>query len=469
MPEMIPVGNTIQPPNPQQSLNTLGSLMEFKQRQLGLQQQQQALQIGQQKLASETSGAQQAQQKNQELQALAQFTKNASQDPAYLNPDGSLNVQKFQAGASTVAPTYGQEYIGQMTTNANESIKSRQALLDLSNDQRKTAAGYLAAYAQDPASNTTSWLDTVDKMRGVSDDPGYQRAVNGLLLHAPNVGGMPDTQSAQALRQYARNAAVATAAPGAELSQPATSDYTTPGKNGQPGAIGQRQTNIMSPTPTGPVGAQVQQGLAPNQTPAYQAAISSAQARATGVAGIDVQRANDVSKGIQPSTAAIPLTQEIDSLADQINSGKFIGSIVNAAAAAGISTGTHARQILEKDLGQVQARAIQFAPTDNARDTVLKGYPVSTSDQQTIHSAMDYVRGMFKQNVARGDQLLNYQKKHPDLTGFQQADDAYTSKVNPLAAEYRSLKPGYERQDFLRRRFKSAQEAQSFVESANGP
>lgn len=270
MPEMIPVGNTVTPPSPQQGLGMLSSLY-------GLQQQKLAIQTGQAGLQTAQATAQQAGQQNQELQALAAFTKNAANDPAYLNDDGTPNVQKYQQGAMSVAPTYGQAYIGNATANFTGAVNNRSALLKLSNAQRQTAGGYLAAEAANTDANAESFKAMTQKMRDVSSDPGYQSAVDSLLMHAPNTMTMPTAQASNALRSFARQVAVQTGAPGAALSAPATSDYTTPG-----GAIGQRQTNVMSPMGTGPVGHEVPQGIAPaiGATGGGQpAAISSAGVR----------------------------------------------------------------------------------------------------------------------------------------------------------------------------------------------
>ena len=458
MPDMIPpVGAQIQTPNPQQSLGMLSGI-------LGIQQQQLGIQTGQANLQAAQATASQAGQQNRELRALSQFTIQAANDPTYKNLDGSLNTQKFQQDAIRVAPVYGQAYIGQATLNANEALRNRSALLALTNQQRETVGNALGAYAADPNANSEGFTSLTDYLRKISSDPGYQSAVNSLLMHAPQVTMLPDAKASQALRTFARNAAVQTGAPSAALSAPATSDYTQPGVNGQPGAIGQRQTNPLSPMGLGAIGPGTPQGLAPTQTPTYAGLVAGATARAGGVAGSDIDKQRQVSALIQPSTAAIPLTNAIDDLTDQIHSGTFAASISKAAAALGMKEDTYARQLLAKDLGQVQAKAEAFAPTDEARRTILSGYPEATSDPQTIHTAMDYVRGSFKQNVARGQNMLAYQRQHPDLAGFQQSDDTLTSKVDPLMTEYRSLTPGAQRQGFLKRNFQSASAAQAFVD-----
>lgn len=460
MPEMIPVGNTIQPPNAGQTLSNLSSIYGIQQQRIGLQQQQQALQTGQYLQQTAQAESEQSQQKNRELQALSQFTRAASKDPKYLNSDGSLNVQKFQQDASAVAPTYGLAYIGQSTINANEAIQSRKTLLSLSNEQRTTAGQYLAAEAANPNASASSWQAAVSRARSLSNDKGYQDMLDSMLTHAPQTAGMSDQEASNSIRDFARQVSVQVGAPNAALSAPTMSDYTTPDQK-----IGQRQTNPLAVMPQGPQGPVVAQGVGPGETPQFKASVASATGRATGVASADLERQGQVSAAIAPSRAALPLTYEIDDLADQIHSGKFTAAISNAAAALGDSADTYARQILAKDLGQVQSRATDHAPTDEARKTILSGYPEPTSDARTIHSAMDYVRGSLKVNLMRGDNLISHRDQHPDLAGFQQSDDQITNSIDPLKAEFRSLKRGSpEWQSFLKRRFDTPEKAQAFID-----
>ena len=250
MPDMVPVGNQIIPPNPMAGLNAYSQILELKQQQL-------ALQTGQAQLPGIEAEAAQTQQRNQELSALQQFVSKASTDPQYHNPDGSLNVQKFQADASHVAPVYGSQYIGQMTSNANEAVRNRQSLLDLSNEQRKTIGSTLGAFAADPTANRTSLLDGIEQARAASSDPQYQRLLDNFLLSAPQTHGMTTEQASQALRQYARNAALATNAPNAGESAPAM--RLTQGPKG----LQATQANPQSPMGVGVVGSSIPQGVAP--------------------------------------------------------------------------------------------------------------------------------------------------------------------------------------------------------------
>src|SRR5581483_2612804 len=244
-------GSPVASPNPVGSgLTTLGELMNVKR-------SQQALQIGAQQLQSQTAEAQQAQQKNQELQQLAQFTRSAAQDPAYHNPDGSLNVQKYQTDAMAAAPTYGQAYIGQMTANANAMVDNRKALLGLSNEQRKTIGGYFGAVAAQPNASKDDFADAAEQARGVSDDPAYQRAVDRMLMATPDVRTMPTEQASAAIRQHARGISMETNAPDAAESGPAVQMVQGPG--------GLVPTNVNPQAPGGvqPVGPTQAQGIAP--------------------------------------------------------------------------------------------------------------------------------------------------------------------------------------------------------------
>lgn len=183
MPEMIPVGNTIKPPDPMQGVNTLSSLIGVQQQQTQLAQQRQTLQTGQYLQATAQAESQQAGQKNRELQALAQLSQNAIKDPQYLNDDGSLNIQKFQQAATAVAPVYGPPSIGQITSNASEAAVIRKTLQGLSGDQNAVITNGLKGLANIPGGATkTDVLNWVDQVESNNKDPGIRRALQNLLI-----------------------------------------------------------------------------------------------------------------------------------------------------------------------------------------------------------------------------------------------------------------------------------------------
>jgi hypothetical protein len=169
---------------------------------------------------------------------------------------------------------------------------------------------------------------------------------------------------------------------------------------------------------------------------------------------------------VKSAAAGIQTTQQIDELTDQIHSGKFASWISKQAAAAGMKEDTFARQLLEKDLGIVKTQLTAAAPSDERAATILSGTPDATSDPQTIHGAMDYVRGGFRQNLAQGQNLSAYREKYPDLSGFQNADTKFTGAAGPLVHEFLSLKSPQEQSAFYKRNFGSAQQALDFRNNA---
>lgn len=265
-----------------------------------MRQAQQNLQTG--AINQQTAGAvaQQEQQKNQELQSLAQFTRSASQDPQYHNPDGSLNVEKFQTDASAAAPTYGQAYIGQATSNANASIDNRKALLSLSNEQRATAGQIFGGLAANPKATPQDLQDAVDQARNLSDDPGWHKAMDRVLFSHPNTANMPDAQASETVRQFARGVALQTGAKNAGQSDPAVSLVQT--------TAGQTPTNLnpQSPTGTGPVGKAIPLPPQPITLPAGQLGNRSAQTGAISLAPQEGASPATASGAASPPTGASP-------------------------------------------------------------------------------------------------------------------------------------------------------------------
>lgn len=218
------------------SINPVGQGVQTLSGLLSIKQQQQALQTGAYQQQETAARASQATQQNQELQALSQFTRSAIQDPSFRNPDGSLNVEKFQKGAAAAAPVYGQAYIGQATSNANAMLDNRKAMLGLSNEQRKTVGNYFNSVASNPQATREDFLEAAEQARTVSDDPAYQKSVDRMLMSAPDVRHLPTDQASQAIRRWASGIAsetsgVGVTAPstmetGAEIQPGVTNRYT---------------------------------------------------------------------------------------------------------------------------------------------------------------------------------------------------------------------------------------------------
>jgi hypothetical protein len=433
--------------NPNTAINSLSGL-------IGIQQQRQALQTGQYQQQSAQAQAGQDQQRNRELQALAQFSANAVKDPNYQLPDGSLDVQKFQTGATAVAPTYGQPMIGQLTSNAKEAVATRQAIQSLSAAQNAQITAGLKGLANMPGGATQSdILNWAEQMEANNKDPAFGRAIKSAMLHMSSDPGGGYSNAA---------AKLAATVGGISMQEPGTQELA--------GAIQPVTTTTMGPNvgQQTPVGGKVTKTPAPWQMPGFVAAVTAAGSRATGVAGSDIDRSNQVSQAANTAPAAIQLSQSVDSLAQQIHSGQIAKGLSAAAAAAGLAPVVYARQLLNKDLGQLKTLAAANAGSDARMGTILSGYPDETSAERTIHTAMDYIRGSFRQSLARGQNLNAYRTKQPDLTGFQHSDDVLVQSTNPLMHEYTALKSPQERTEFYRRNFATAQEAAAFKAQVQG-
>lgn len=439
MPDMIPVGNTIIPPDPMKGINSLSGI-------IGIQQQKQALQTGQYQQATAQADAQQAQQKNRELQAAQALSLQGAKSGAYTNPDGTFNRQKMADDITKVAPTYGQPVATQLLSQANEVVANQQAHQKLTMDRKTEIGNAFQALAADPALDNTKFIDAIETLRQQHpNDPEFSRMLTSMSTHMP---GQADTKT---LRKLAGN--LAAAATGETQVKPSTVDV---GGQIQPGA-----TNRFTGEFT-PAGEAIRKTLGPAEQPGYIARRASAQEAGAGSTGIDLKRAEEVGNLQQTSSANLELTKQIDRLSEDINSGKVAKMISETGNYFGLSSINQARSQLVKDLGQVRGAVAARAGSDAKAAEILEGYPTDTTPTQTTHAAMDYIRGTLRQNLARGELLKEYQKEDPQsVRGFASADNILTRNSNPLMHEYLALKPD-ERSGFYRRNFGSAKEAQAF-------
>jgi len=445
MPEMTPIASQVKPPDPNAGLGLMSSI-------LGIQQQKQALQTGQYTQQSAQAGAQVDQQKAAELQAVGNLVKNASK---YKDQNGNFDNQKFANDVATVAPVNGQGIANDATMRAGEIYKNQQTLLNLDSSRRNTIADSFGAWAADPTMDHSKFIDNVEALRDqYKDNPGVSRMLTSMATAMPNSSGPQ-------LQQALRNAAIAAKSPTADQTNPNVSTMQGPG------GLQAVNTNPQAPGGVAPVGKPLPQGLSPTEQVPYKAAVTSATSRAGGVAGSDIDRSNAVSSAVKGASAAIPLTTQVDDLAEQIHSGKFLAAVSNAAAAVGMSADTYARQELRKNLGQIKTAAISGAGSDSRAGTIESGFPDETSDPQTIHKAMDYARGSLREDLARGNNLNQYRSKNPDLSGFQHADDILTGSTDPLMHEFKALPPA-KQAEFYRRNFSTPDQAQAFKNKVKG-
>lgn len=445
-----PVALGIKPPDPLQGINAYSGI-------LGLQQQRQALQTGQYQQQSAQATASQDQQKNRELQAVSGLMQNVH-GGGYRKNDGTFDEQKFADDVQAIAPVYGQDVAASARSQANEIVRNQKAKQDLTDEARTSLGSKLSALARDPNTRRGDVIDAYTGwMQDHKDDPAAMRV--GIAQAALLPQNDSDPKYRETLGRYAASlTGQATTAP----SSVDTGAQTIPGVTSSVTGEFTPAHGNLSLTPQGGIPKELSPTDQPNYKQAAAAATATGASRASGVASSDIERANQVSANIKSAQAGIQTTQQIDDLADQIHSGKFAGWLSKQAAAAGIQESTYARQLLEKDLGIVKTQLTSAAPSDSRAATILSGTPEATSDPQTIHGAMDYVRGSFRQNLAQGQNLIAYKNKHPDLSGFQGADDAFTGGGGPLVHEFLSLKGKNAQAAFYRRNFSSPEQAVQF-------
>jgi hypothetical protein len=439
-----PVAANSVPPDPNGGLNTLSKILNVRSQKLDIQGKQ----IG---LEGQQADVQQKIQDATQRQAAASYFKNLDftnhvgadgtldlnsvlKDPA-LDATGDAKPQIIQ-GLLNIKSKQQDNAASLMKNNATAVQGFGEAVNSLRNDP-DVKADNDAGRAKVKAAITSFSKQGPDQARIASMySPVTEHAPPGKLSGALNAIGLQAQSVSQ--QQQQQNPQQGTNAAGQnQLIDPQTGERSMPQLAG--GA-----TNPTAPTVAGQTSRQVQGASA------------------------DIDRANKISGNVQASSAAIPLTQHIDDLSEQIQSGKFAASVSKAAAAVGLSDSTYARQVLEKELGQVKTLAIANAPSDAAAQTIQSGYPDATSDTKTIHTAMDYTRGAFRQNLARGELLNKVKSKDESIRGFQHADDMLTGSTDPLMHEFKALKTPQERIGFYQRNFTDPAKAQEFRDKVAG-
>lgn len=349
---MTPVGNTIQVPN---AVNAFANVVSLKQ---GIAQ------------------ANQATQQNEELTALHQFTQQAMNDPSYRDDKGNLNIQKFQADASKVAPVYGQQYIGQMTANANEGIANKNAILNLTSNQRKIAGGFFEAIAEKPDATRQDFVDATTKAEDAIGDDAFSRSLKNMLIHVPVPNQNPAIDS-QNLRQFARAVANGMGSDVSGSQTPTAFVQTTTGQ--QP----------VSTSPNSPFGAGTPIGEPVPGTNPQQLAFLQGQ---TG--GIS-ERANAGKIAANASPVAIDALNRIKDILDK---GTWTGTafsgfaqLKNLAASIGIDTtnATNASELMKNIARYESTRGNAVGNTDASRELFNASGPNYKMDSQAVKDVTD--------------------------------------------------------------------------------
>lgn len=426
----------IKPVDPNRAFDSINNI-------LGLQQKRQGLQIQAQEL-------QQQELKTQQQQGVQQFFQQW--DPTeHISDDGTTDTESVHNSAAYKMAGNAKPLIDQQLISIKTGqLQNKQALSGLNNDLVNMYARNMGALADDPDVQQGN-IDGQAKVKAslaqfsqLSPDTARVAQIIGpVLQHAP-----PDKLNHLLKSQQMLGADVL-------------------GQRGQQNPQETRNSAgqiINRNVGTGALSA------APNGAGAINPTTSDVAGRTAGSVGTasgDRERANEIGGMQQDSSAAIAITKHIDQLATEIHSGHLAKMISESGNYLGFSSVNEARSQLNKDLGRVRGLASARAGSDSRAATLLEGYPTDTTPENTIHAAMDYLRGTARQNLARGQLLTQYQKSDPQgLRGFQAADNILSRTTNPLMHEYLSLKPD-EQKSFYRHNFSTAKEAQAFKDEVN--
>lgn len=443
----------INSPDPNQGLNTLNKIMGLGSAGLGIRQQQQALQTGQSIQQSAQAKATIDTENAKEYQGLASLMSDPVKN-GIVDQDGNPTPDAQKIIMRT-APNIGQDHYEKLLSAATKKVGFNSAVNTLRTQDRTELANGItgvAARAQSPSDITDTLDNIVESKKGTPEYGNYQ-TIAGTMKEAINHlakqtgGSNPPPPGKEPWRVGAANIASSMGG-GAPTAQ-----NTGAGVVSRDPILGG-----LSQPPGAPTGSAI------NPTPPQ---VAGQTTRQVGTGNADIDKSNEVSALQQQSSAAIPLTQRIDQLARDINSGKVAKMISETGNYFGISSINEARSQLTKDLGQVKGLAVAKAGSDQRAATILEGYPTDTTPENTIHAAMDYIRGTARQNLSRGKLLSKYQEEDPQgLRGFQAADNMLTRTTDPLMHEYLALKPE-EQAGFYRRNFSTPQQAQEFKNQIN--
>ena len=244
-----PVADQIQS-NPNQFLQTLGGLM-------GIAQQRQGLQLGQQQLDVGQSNVQQAQQQMQEREMLQQAMASGKTPDgmALRGPDGEIDPVALAKFANTDLPLTGQGVMQSIIQTQHNRIQLNDAVRGLGQQYRNDISGIVrsAIGTQEDPQQIGAALDAYGKQN--PDASGAISRAQALIQHlAP---GMPQGVRDQALQHLAMEFQPAATTAGQQQVQNET--FTGPG-----GTLEHYQTNQYAPGGPGVYGQAPTQGYAPS-------------------------------------------------------------------------------------------------------------------------------------------------------------------------------------------------------------
>ena len=304
MPDSITPVGTQNKYDPMQGINMLSGVLGIQHQQVGLQQQQQ-------ELRSQTAQADQATQRNQELQTAQHLAINAVKGGQYRAQDGTLDRAALANDISQIGP-YAQENATSLLSQANEVVANQRAHQALASSEQQKMGSALGGLATKSDLSNSDLIDTMDGL--VEQGVVPRRMAMSMLTH------VPPNASPQQLQELARRWSIAATSPEAAAGQtnPQMAEYNAPGN-----VLGLRQTNPQYPGGMGNLGGNVRQGATPAQQPAFQGQVAAATTAASGAGSIDNQAFGNVVAAGTKAASITDLAQKVKDLAGQIRTGKF--------------------------------------------------------------------------------------------------------------------------------------------------
>jgi len=460
MPEMIPVGNTISPPNPQQSLSNLSSL-------IGIRQQQQQLQTGQYLQQSAQAGAQQ----NQEMMTERQRLQSQIQSGAFGDPNSDDYANKVADWARGNLPLIGNEVAQSALTTQSNKVSLRSSVADLQQKYRTGLGDVVSGfYGQNvPSSRINNAVDEYIRQNPDAMDVGHWS--QKLISHV-------DAVQDPAAKQHMLESVVGELT-GKPQVTPGTVDV---GGQVQPGVV-------HAAGGFAPQGAPIQKTLAPQvvQQPITQApSVIGGGAGTTpqpigggggasqvnpwqppagyaAAVGDDNTRYQQISNAAQMSQTGMNLARNVAELANgmdnkgNVQTGKLSGEVSDwLTTIRQHDPKLTDRQLLSKYAAQLQNMALQAfgGDTDMSRGIVVHGMPdPDRMGPDAISDASRYMQGLMGMASARDKVATSYvQSNRGSPAGLRASvDDNFMRNANPDVFAYDQIPKGEERRSWLKK------------------
>jgi hypothetical protein len=457
----------INAPDPNQGLNTLASILSLGSKGLAIRGQQ-SENISK---ASEATVAQQGASENQNLARLiSDPVKNG-----IANVDGSPTDEAKNIYMRAAPTTWGQHYEN-LVKAATAKVQFNSAVNDLRTSERaeiaNTVAG-AASGAQAP-SDVTNAIDTlIASKQGTPEYGNYQtigatakQAINHLAnsskANSPVAPGQePWRVGALNIGRSVLPASGTVGAAG--IAAPQATQIDT-GGNVQPGVTAPALAGGGFTRSGEPIG----KTLAPTQKLPYVKEAAAASTAGQVGAHTDEDLYTQITDAAKKSSQIRSLAKDVEDLASMTQTGPLTGGMASKWATLKNTLGFQSsaddfetrRQVLGKMAAQlrIQSEMAAGASTDAARSTTASALPhPEEMNSAATKIAAQYVAGQAAIAAARGNMAAKQRAANNGSSdGLRAVDQQFMQDADPNQYIYRDLKPGAERQEFLRRKFVGA-------------